>query len=237
MQELANIISVILAGGLGTRLRSVVSDRPKVLAEINGRPYLAYLLDQVTEVGIRDVILCTGYLGEQVQAVFGDSYGELHLRYSQEEEPLGTAGALRLALPLVQSDTVLVMNGDSFCQADLRSFYTWHQQQKTTGSLLLTHVPDTSRYGQVRLNVQGRIESFIEKGEVSGPGWISAGIYLLKRELLQTIPAGRAVSIEKEMFPTWINQGLYGYESQGRFLDIGTPESYAIAETFFTDFR
>jgi NDP-sugar pyrophosphorylase family protein len=89
----------------------------------------------------------------------------------------------------------------------------------------------------VRLNVQGRIESFIEKGEVSGPGWISAGIYLLKRELLQTIPAGRAVSIEKEMFPTWINQGLYGYESQGRFLDIGTPESYAIAETFFTDFR
>jgi NDP-sugar pyrophosphorylase family protein len=130
---------------------------------------------------------------------------------------------------------VLVMNGDSFCQADLKAFYAWHQQQKGRGSLLLTRVPDTGRYGQVKIKPDGQIHSFVEKGEVSGPGWISAGVYLLERDLLQTIPAGRPVSIEKEMFPAWIEQGLYGYQSEGRFLDIGTPESYALAETFFAD--
>lgn len=232
---MSDVTALILVGGLGTRLRSVVADRPKVLAEINGRPFLTYLLDQIAATEIKRVILCTGHLGEQVKKVFGNQYRELQIAYSQESSPLGTAGALRLALPLIQSGLVLIMNGDSFCQTNLKDFQTWHNRQQAMGSLVLTQVPNTNRYGQVRIDAKGKILSFMEKGKVKGPGWINAGIYLLNRELLQTIPIDQEVSIEKKMFPAWMPQGIYGYQSKGDFLDIGTPESYAQAEKFFTN--
>lgn len=233
MPELAEITAAILAGGLGTRLRAVVADRPKVLADVGGRPFLAYLLDQVADAGVRTVVLCTGYLGEQVQAVFGRIYGRLQLVYSQESSPLGTAGALRLALPLLQSETVLIMNGDSLTEVSLRAFWTWHWAQSAEGSVLLVKVPEAKQYGRVRLGVDGRVRSFDEKPDRSGPGWINAGVYLLSRRLLLSIPAGRPVSLEREMMPAWIGRGLYGYRHRGRFLDIGTPEAYAEAESFF----
>jgi len=234
-QDLANVTAAILAGGLGTRLRSVMADRPKALAEINGRPFLAYLLDQLASAGVKYVVLCTGYLGEQVEATFGDSYGNLHLVYSQESSPLGTAGALRIALPLLRSDYVLVMNGDSFCQTNLRTFWAWHQARGANVTLLLTKVPDVTRYGRVHVDADGLVLRFDEKGDKGGPGWVNAGIYLFKQHLLQTIPPTRAMSLEREMFPIWISQGLYGYKCKGHFLDIGTPEAYAFAEQFFTE--
>ena len=232
--DLSGITTAILVGGLGTRLRSAVADRPKVLAEINGRPMLSYLLDQVAQAGVRRVVFCTGYRGEQVQAAFGTRYGALQLEYSQEPTPHGTAGAIRLALPVLQSDPVLAMNGDSVCEADLRAFYTWHCGRGASASLLLTFTPDVARYGQVQTDPDGKVRSFQEKGSVTGLGWINAGIYLLSRASIETIPVDRAVSIEGEMFPAWIGQDLYGYQSQGRFLDIGTPESYAEAANFFS---
>lgn len=234
MQDLAGVTAAILAGGLGTRLHSSVADRPKVLAEIRGRPFLTYLFDQLVVSGVRHVVLCTGYLGEQVQTVFGDSYGHLRLFFSQELSPLDTAGALRLALPLFKSDPVLVMNGDSFCQADLRAFWTWHQVRGANATLLLTEVPQTRRYGRVKVDEDGLVHRFDEKDDSGEPSWVNAGIYLLNRCLLLTIPVGGAVSLEREMFPTWIGRGLYGYRSKGRFLDIGTPEAYASAEPFFS---
>jgi len=232
MTSLSDITAVILAGGLGTRLRSVVADRPKVLAEIHGRPFLSHLLDQLAEAGVTHAVLCTGHLGEQVQAAFGDTYGSLQLAYSQEPSPLGTAGAVRLALPLCKSDPVLVMNGDSFCHADLGAFWEWHSARGADGTLLLTEVPDAARYGQIRVDHNGRVLRFDEKGAATGPGWINAGIYLLSQRLIQTIPAREAVSIERQMFPAWLDSDLYGFKSDGRFLDIGTPESYAAAEEF-----
>ena len=232
-QDLASMTAVILAGGLGTRLRSVVADRPKVLAGIRGRPFLAYLLDQLTAAGVRYVVLCTGYLGEQVQAVFGDAYRHLRLVYSQESSPLGTAGALRLGLPLFKSDFVLVMNGDSFCEANLKALWTWHCARGADATLLLTRMLDTKRYGRVHVDDNGRVLGFDEKSDKCRLGWINAGIYLIKQDLLRTIPTGRSVSIEKEMFPAWIGRGLYGYQSEGRFLDIGTPEAYNVAMGFF----
>lgn len=235
MQDLAGVTAAILAGGLGTRLRSVVADRPKVLAEVRGRPFLAYLLDQLAAAGVRYVVLCIGYLSEQVRAAFGGLYGSLHLVYSQESSPLGTAGALRLALPLFKSDPVLVMNGDSFCRVDLRDFWTWHQARGANATLLLTEVPDTSRYGRVNVDADGLVLSLDEKGGNSGSGWINVGIYLLSHRFLLTIPADGAVSLEREVFPAWIGRGLYGYRSEGCFLDVGTPEAYALAEGFFGD--
>ena len=233
MQSLTDLTAAILVGGFGTRLRPVVADRPKVLAEVRGRPFLAYLLDQVAAAGLRSVVLCTGYMGDQVQAMFGDTYNNLHLAYSQEASPLGTAGALRLALPLFMSDPILIMNGDSFCETDLQAFWTWHCARHADGTLLLNKTLDTKRYGRVRVNTEGIILSFDEKSDDGRPGWINAGIYWLSRRLLLTIPLDRAVSLEQEMFPTWIGQGLYGYRSSGRFLDIGTPETYTTTEQFF----
>jgi histidinol-phosphate phosphatase family protein len=225
--------AAILAGGLGTRLRPVISDRPKVLAPVNGRPFLAYLLNQLLEAGVRRVVLCTGYLGEQVRQIFGDRYGALSLVYSQESEPLGTGGALRLALPLLDSDPVLVMNGDSYCQVDLNAFLRWHKERRATASLLLTWVSNTGRYGRVLVNEEGIVQSFKEKGGTRGAGFINAGIYLLSREVLQSIPAHTVVSLEHQVFPSWIGRGLYGYAGGSSFLDIGTPESYAAAQRFF----
>jgi len=232
-KELGNITAAILAGGLGTRLRSVSSNRQKVLTEVRGRPFLSYLLDELIAAGVRHVVLCTGYLGEQVKAVFSNSYGDLRLTYSQEGSPLGTGGALRLALPFLRSHIILIMNGDSFCRANLRNLPSWHREHGANATLMLVRVPDVSRYGRVRLNSKGLITSFDEKHVDGGPGWINAGIYLFKRRILEDIPAGREVSLEREILPSLVGRGLFGFCSKGPFLDIGTPEAYAGAGRFF----
>ncbi len=235
LQDLSGATGVILAGGLGTRLRPVVADRPKVLAPVLGRPFLAYLLDQVATAGLRDVVLCTGYLGEEVRIAFGDAHGHVRLAYSRESSPLGTAGALRAALPLVSTDTMLVLNGDSYCEADFRALEAFHRASGAVATIGLVQVADTRRYGRVQTDAAGRVLGFEEKGTAAGPGWINAGLYLLERRLVQSIPAKGPVSLEREVFPAWIGRGLHGHRSEGRFIDIGTPESYAAAEAFFAD--
>jgi NDP-sugar pyrophosphorylase family protein len=234
MEELRTITGAILVGGLGTRLRSIVADRPKVLAPIHRRPFLAYLLDRLSAAGLRYVVLCTGYKGKEVQAAFGDTYGALRLAYSQELAPLDTGGALRHAQPLLESDPVLVMNGDSFCDADLAAFWQWHRVRQSVGTLLLTQVPNAKRYGLVHVNADGSVSRFAEK-VADGPGLISAGIYLLTQLLVERIPENRAVSLEREIFPNWVGHGLFAFRSEGRFLDIGTPEDYSRAELFFSE--
>jgi NDP-sugar pyrophosphorylase family protein len=234
MAPLTHGAAAILAGGLGSRLRPVVSDRPKVLATVNGRPFMAALLDQLVESGAESVVLCTGYLGEQIEAAFGAVYGNLNLLYSREKSPLGTAGALRLALPLLENGSIVIMNGDSFCDAPVKELLRWHRARAARATVLLSEVADTSRYGRVRVAAADRIVGFEEKDGTGGAGWINAGIYVIERELLETIPSDRAVSLEREMFPAWIGRGVYGFKSRGRFIDIGIPETYAAAGRFFS---
>jgi NDP-sugar pyrophosphorylase family protein len=225
----------VLAGGFGTRLRSVISDRPKALAEIHGRPFLAYLLDQFSGTGSTSVVLCIGHFGQQIQDAFGDKYGNLRISYSREARPLGTGGALRLALKYLTSDPVLVMNGDSFCTADLKGFWKWHLSRGSQATVLLTQVPDTRRYGSVKLHPDGAIIEFAEKGKEGVSGLINAGVYLLSRQVIESIPEDANVSLEYRIFPRLVSRGLlFGYPSRGRFLDIGTPEDFAAAEEFFT---
>lgn len=224
----------VLAGGLGTRLRSVVSDRPKALAEIHGRPFLAYLLDRLSSSGFSSVVLCIGHLGEQIEQVFGEQYLKLRISYSREQRPLGTGGALRFALPYLRSDPVLVMNGDSFCATDLTGLWDWHCTRGSQATMLLTQVPNTRRYGCVTIDPDGAVSQFAEKAKRGGPGSINAGVYLLSRQVIRDIAEDTAVSLEHDVFPTLISHGLYGYPGRGRFLDIGTPEDFAAAEEFFT---
>jgi NDP-sugar pyrophosphorylase family protein len=230
---LADCCAAILAGGLGTRLRAAVPDRPKVLAELGGRPYIQLLLDQLADAGLNSVVLCTGYGGNEVRAALGAEYRQLKLAYSQESTPLGTAGALRFALSHFNSSDVLVLNGDSYCEVDLAAFFREHGMRNSQVSIVLSFVQNASRYGSVQLEADGTIARFQEKRAVNEPGWINAGIYLFRREVLERIPAGRAVSLEGETFPQWIENGVFGYRCDGRFIDIGTPESYLAAESFF----
>lgn len=237
MSKLDAVTVVILAGGKGTRLRLVVSDHPKVLAAVCGKPFLAYLLDQVAAAGIENVILCVGYRGDQVQAAFGQAYAGMRLTYSKETTPLGTGGALRLAWPLIASETFIAMNGDSFCDVNLTDLWVWHHARQANATMVLSHKPDTARYGRVSLSADGVISGFEEKGSTAEAGWVNAGIYVFNAEMVRAIPAGRAVSLEHEVFPSWVGQRLYGYQSQERFLDIGTPESYAQADALFAKDR
>ena len=233
---LADTTALVLAGGLGTRLRSVVSDRPKVLARVAGRPYLAHLLDQLADAGLRRVVLCTGYRADQVRATFGTRYRDLDLRYSEEDRPLGTAGALRLALPQADSEILLVLNGDSYCAADLGAFWRFHEGHSwsaPSAALVLTEVANTRRYGRVDVNSNGVVTRFVEKGDTDGPGLINAGIYLMHRGLVESIPAAQPVSLERDVYPNRIARGLYGFATSSAFIDIGTPESYAAADRFF----
>lgn len=232
-QNLSDIPAVILAGGLGTRLRSVVADRPKCLAEINGRPFLAYQLDQLIKAGIRRAVICTGFLSTQVEETFGPTYGTISLHYSPEHEPLGTGGALRNALPLLDHGPLLVMNGDSYLDADLPAFFDFHLDSDALASILLTGMSDVSRYGQVEADDRDKVVGFIEKGKQSGPGWINAGIYIMEHSVVAAIPAGREVSLEREVLPSLIGKGFFARRNPGRFIDIGTPETYGEAARFF----
>lgn len=225
--------ALILAGGLGSRLQSAFPDRPKVLAPIAGRPFLSYLMDQLISTGFRHVVLCAGYKGEQIKEVFGDTYKGLDIQYSQEQEPLGTGGALRFALPLINAESAFVTNGDSYVNCNLKNYLVWYFENKPPAALLLTHLPDTLRYGQVEVDADSRVLNFEEKGTRQGSGWINAGVYLFNRRLIESIPAGKPISLERDVFPNLISIGLYGFRCKGAFIDIGTPESYAGADDFF----
>ncbi len=227
--------AVILAGGLGTRLRSLVSDRPKPMAAIAAeKPFLEYQIEYLRDAGITDIILCVGYQWEKICDYFqgGEKWG-LHLDYAVEETLLGTGGAVRNALPFLSSE-FLVLNGDSFLDLDLQEFCAFHKTQRRKhprlgGSIALATVPNRSQYGAVVLHATGEIRQFREKSPAdSGPGLINAGIYLLETAVFQFIPPETRISLEKEVFPRLIAGGypLVGFRSDGFFVDIGTPEGF-----------
>jgi len=233
MPTLADISVALLVGGLGTRLRQAVTDKPKAVASVAGSPFISRILRQLETQGFRHVVLCTGYLAKQVREVCGNSFAQIEISYSEENEPLGTAGALALARNQFRGERTLIMNGDSYIDCSFDSFIEQACTSSFEGTLLLTEVEDATRYGKVLLDSAGAIRIFREKGE-AGKGLINAGVYLLKRSLLEEIPTGVKCSLENEMFPQWVSRKILGgVNSHGRFIDIGTPESYQEANELF----
>ncbi len=226
--------AAILAGGFGTRLRSVVNDRPKVMALVAGRPFLTHLLDQLSDSGIERVVLCTGYMAELIQQELGNSYKTMELVYSVEEEPLGTGGALRNAAEHFSGDQLLVLNGDSYCHCVLSDYISLQLKSCLLAGMVLAKVDDVSRFGAVQINDQSRVESFIEKGVQNGSGLINAGIYLLPTARIMEITPDVAVSLERDVIPYLIADGIFGYQCSGAFIDIGIPEEYERAQMFFS---
>ncbi len=222
--------ALVLVGGRGTRLAPAVHDRAKVVADVGGRPFLTYLLDRLEAADVARVVLCTGYRGQEVRALIGDRYGALALEYSHEDEIAGTGGALRLAADRFDADPVLVLNGDSYCEVDLRELWARHQQRGPAATMVVAEVPDAGRFGRVEMDAEHAVRAFREKTGEPSPGWINAGIYVVGRAQLRAIDTGRAVSLESEVLPAWIAKGLDAFPTRGGFLDIGTPRSYAAAE-------
>ncbi len=223
--------ALLLVGGLGTRLRSVVPSAPKPLASVGKKSFLELLIRQLKHQGIRRVILCTGYLADQVENEFGDGRAlDLEISYSRELEPLGTAGAVKLAQSqLGDASEFLVMNGDSFLEIDLPPFIQFHRDRHALVSMAVVRVEDSSRYGTVKVDGNQKVIGFVEKTGSTGPGCVNAGVYVFSPEVFQYIPEGRS-SLEKDIFPHLLSKGVYALEHGGMFIDIGTPEDYARAQ-------
>lgn len=220
-------VCLILAGGLGTRLRPIVSDRPKPMAEIKGRPFITLVFDQLLKCGIDRAVLCLGHLGELVPPALGDRYGDLKLEYSFETTPLGTGGALRNAQALVPDAEFFALNGDSLCDLDFRALEAAHTQRGAELTLVALHRDDRSRSGALAADTSGRVTSFESRPRTPTPGLINAGIYVMRRSVLDAVSTNRAVSLEDEIMPLLVARGtLYAWRVDGNFVDIGTPESY-----------
>jgi len=224
---------VILCGGLGTRLRECVSDRPKSMADIQHTPFVQILIEQFRGFGFRRFILCTGYMSGVVKSYFRGYTGDAEIVISEEPMPLGTAGAIRHAQAIIQSDPFLVTNGDSYCSVPLDSFCEFHAARAAEMSMVVTATDQPEDYGSVAIDQTGRISSFREKNSGTQFGLVSAGIYLLQRHILQYIPPGTACSLELDVFPRLMGRCCYAYVNTAPVFDIGTPERLARAEHYF----
>ena len=219
---------VVLCGGLGTRLQSVLVGRPKSMAEVGSRPFLEWLLLALQRQGVTRITLATGHLGDQIRGHLGNGADlAVRLTYSQEDSPLGTGGAVRLALEETPGDRILVVNGDTYCRLDLDRLLTTHVESRALATLQLAFVDDSSRFGTVQVTDSGLVTAFTEK-RTEGPGWISAGVCVFERSVFDGITSGTTFSIETDVLPHLAEEGrLRSVVGSGPFVDIGTPASFA----------
>lgn len=230
--SLAEIDVAVLAGGLGTRIRHVLGEVPKVLAPINGRPFLAYLLDRLVAQGSRRVVLSLGHLAERVAEYLArNPRDDIEVLTCVEPEPLGTAGALRHVRAMLRSDPVLVMNGDTHIDADLAWFAASHRASGAEASMLCLELDEAGRYGRVEIDAQSRVERFIEKDpDFVGRATINGGVYLFSAVLLDRLAAGQGPSLERDVLERLSPGGIHAALAEGSaFVDIGTPRSLAHA--------
>lgn len=223
--------AVVLAGGFGTRLQPVVADLPKPMADVCGRPFLTYVLDELCAYRFTHVVLSTGYKHECIEQYFGGSYRSLKVSYAPETTPLGTGGGIWNAMRQTVSENVCVLNGDTLFRVDLDALQAFGSSRDALLTMALRQVEDTSRYGRVEKGEDGRILDFVEKNKASGPGFINGGVYWLSPALFAGRQAGEAFSFEKEVLEAQYRfQAFYAQPSDAYFIDIGIPEDYARAQ-------
>lgn len=213
----------ILCGGRGTRILPALPHRPKALAPLGDTTFIDFLLGALENAGFRRFTLCTGHLGDQIREHIQPPEG-VEIRYSIEDAPLGTGGALAKASPLLRSDPILVTNGDSFCEIDYPSLLSDHATHGAELTLVITHLDETSEYGTVHFSSDHVLTRFEEKSGTHAPGWVSAGVYVMNANLLELLPNQGPLSLEKDIFPSLCDRaGIRVYTCSGHFFDIGTP--------------
>jgi mannose-1-phosphate guanylyltransferase len=224
--------AVVLCGGAGTRLRSVTGDAPKSLATIGDRPFLDILINQLRRHGFEHVILAVGYQRDLIRSHFDGRTHDMSLEYSTESTPLGTGGALRNAVEFVKTKSVLIMNGDSYTDADLSGFVADHRRSRADLSVLVVPTDGRVDCGLVSVDPGGRVLGFKEKQSATGVQYVNAGIYAVNRKILYEMPPNQRVSLEEELFPRLLAEGINirAFHHSGRCIDIGTPERYLNAQ-------
>ena len=223
--------AIVLAGGLGTRLSSIVSGTPKPMAKVGTRPFLEYLLDYLVEQGVEQAVLAVSHQWEVIREHFDDSYRGISLKYSVEDEPLGTGGAIRQALEKIPDDELIVLNGDTLFHIDLAALASTHHAGNVHLTIALKHVADGGRFGRVRISDQGVITEFMEKS-TDGPGWINGGIYMLNRRLLSEYQLPVKFSFEQDLVePNVSSICPVAFQSGAYFIDMGVPEDYERAQS------
>ena len=222
--------AVVLAGGMGTRLRSVIQDIPKPMAPVGDQPFLSFILDELQAQGVRRVVLSTGYKHEVVEQHYGNRYKNLELIYSIEKTPLGTGGGIKKALEQVRTPHAVVLNGDTMFKADLQQMKKFHLQNEADMTIALKKMENCQRYGTVETK-ESRVVRFREKSEELAAGAINGGIYMLKTDLLKQKPLPEKFSFEKDFMEAYFQDlRMLGFESNAYFIDIGIPEDYARAQ-------
>ena len=223
--KIEDIDTVILCGGLGTRLKDLTKDLPKPMVDIHGQPFLDILINYASSFGFKRFILCSGYKAEIISKYYNNKVDGIEYVFSKEEVSLGTGGALVNAAKLIRSKVFLGLNGDSICQVNLRNFYNFHLTKKAKVSIALTSVDDPGDYGCIALNENHEIIQFNEKSSSNSDGkLINAGIYLMDRDLINSFPSNKKLSLEYDMFPAFTKKTLHGYIDNAPLFDIGTPE-------------
>ena len=224
--------AIVLAGGLGTRLRGVIGDLPKPMAPVGGLPFLHRLLADLAQRGFTDVVLSVGHLHEKIVDYFGDRFAGLSVRYAIEASPLGTGGAIRQALDQAASGPCFVLNGDTYASVDFPAMRAAHTASGATLTMAVCDLPDIGRFGALTID-DGVVTSFREKGD-RGPGSINAGVYLLDRAIFAGYPTGERFSFESDFLaPHLATLRPRAFRTAGAFIDIGIPEDYERAAAFF----
>jgi D-glycero-alpha-D-manno-heptose 1-phosphate guanylyltransferase len=230
--------AIILAGGLGTRLKGVVNDLPKSMASVNGHPFLEYMLNYLLGQGIRRIILSVGYKGDVIQSYFKDHYKGMMISYAIEEEPLGTGGGIKNAFKQVENNRAFTLNGDSLFRIDFQGMLRTHSASNADLTLALRYLEDTGRFGTVQVSNEKRITGFMEKDPDSGPGYINGGVYLINKDFIEKEDFPQIFSMEKDCFEKYYQKArIFAYISKGYFLDIGIPEDYQKAQDDFKEFE
>lgn len=234
--DIRDIDIAVLAGGLGTRLREILPATPKILAPVGGKPFLEHLLAWLSRQKARRVLLCLGYRAADVLSLLEQrSFGTLEIETVIEPEALGTGGAVAFARPRFRSEPVLVMNGDTFVDVDLNAFLAAHQACGAEASILCVQVENAGRYGCVEIDAAGRLIRFTEKDSAAtGAAWINGGMYLFGGALLERIAKLTKGSLERDILQNVPAGRIFAFQTQGRFLDIGTPETLALAPEVLT---
>ncbi len=220
---------LILCGGLGTRLRSVTGESPKVMAEVQGEPFLDFLIRYLVKQGARRIILCAGYKAESLRTHYEEKFKDIELLLSIEKEPLGTGGAFKNAQALVKNEYVFGLNGDCFTPVDYQKLFDCHCAKKALVTLVAVKIKGNKDFGTIVMNKKDEVTAFTEKIETKETQYISAGIYCLHKSVFDRMPPGK-FSIEYDIFPKMIGNGFFGFKVDAPFIDIGTPERFEWAK-------
>jgi D-glycero-alpha-D-manno-heptose 1-phosphate guanylyltransferase len=228
--------AIILAGGMGKRLRNVVSDLPKPMADINGIPFLEYLIKYLASYNIKKIIMSVGYKSEIIKNYFGEKFNDTEISYALEKMPLGTGGGIALAMQKAQTNDVFVLNGDTFFNISLTNLARFHAEKNASLTVALRKMENASRYGSIVINKSNRIEAFIEKNKKMDEALINGGIYILNKSVFLNYDMPEKFSFEKDFLQKYFkNENFFGLEFNDYFIDIGIPSSYRQAQSDFVN--